>query len=118
VSALDPYKLRSDFPILNQEINGRPLVYLDNAATSQKPLAVLDSSRNYYERINSNIHRGVHHLSQAATAAHEAARETIAKHLNAQRPEEIIFTSGTTDSINLVASALGRSEYRPLANAL
>ncbi len=110
MSALDPYQLRSEFPILNQEINGRPLVYLDNAATSQKPLAVLDSSRNYYERINSNIHRGVHRLSQAATAAHEAARETIAQHLNSDRPEEIIFTSGTTDSINLVASALGRSD--------
>ena len=110
MSALDPYSLRSEFPILHQEINGQPLVYLDNAATSQKPLAVLDSSRNYYEQINSNIHRGVHRLSQAATAAHETARETIAKHLNAARPEEIIFTSGTTDSINLVASALGRSD--------
>lgn len=110
MSALDPYQLRAEFPILHQEINGKPLVYLDNAATSQKPLCVLDSSRNYYERINSNIHRGVHRLSQAATAAHEAARETIAKHLNATRPEEIIFTSGTTDSVNLVASALGRSD--------
>ncbi|MFT6864057.1 MAG: cysteine desulfurase/selenocysteine lyase [Akkermansiaceae bacterium] len=110
MSLLDPYQLRKEFPILNQEINGKPLVYLDNAATSQKPLCVLDSSRNYYERINSNIHRGVHRLSQAATAAHEAARETIAKHLKASRPEEIIFTSGTTDSVNLVASALGRSD--------
>jgi len=109
VSAVDPYQIRSDFPILSQEINGKPLVYLDNAATSQKPLCVLESSRDYYEKINSNIHRGVHKLSQAATAAHEAARDTIAKHLNATRPEEIIFTSGTTDSINLVASALGRS---------
>jgi cysteine desulfurase/selenocysteine lyase len=110
VSAFDPYQIRSDFPILSQEINGKPLVYLDNAATSQKPLCVLDSSRDYYEKINSNIHRGVHKLSQAATAAHETARDTIAKHLNATRPEEIIFTSGTTDSINLVASALGRSD--------
>jgi cysteine desulfurase/selenocysteine lyase len=109
VSAVNPYQIRSDFPILSQEINGKPLVYLDNAATSQKPLCVLESSRDYYEKINSNIHRGVHKLSQAATAAHEAARDTIAKHLNATRPEEIIFTSGTTDSINLVASALGRS---------
>ena len=109
VNVLDPYKLRSEFPILHQEINGKPLVYLDNAATSQKPLAVLNSSRDYYERINSNIHRGVHRLSQAATAAHETARQTIAKHLNASRPEEIIFTSGTTDSVNLVASAFGRS---------
>lgn len=110
MSAVDPYQIRSDFPILSQEINGKPLVYLDNAATSQKPFCVLDSSRDYYEKINSNIHRGVHKLSQAATAAHESARETIAKHLNATRPEEIIFTSGTTDSINLVASALGRSD--------
>jgi cysteine desulfurase/selenocysteine lyase len=110
VSALDPYQIRSAFPILSQEINGKPLVYLDNAATSQKPLCVLDSSRDYYEKINSNIHRGVHKLSQAATAAHETARDTIARHLNATRPEEIIFTSGTTDSINLVASALGRSD--------
>ena len=109
MNAVDPYQIRSDFPILSQEINGKPLVYLDNAATSQKPLCVLESSRDYYEKINSNIHRGVHKLSQAATAAHEAARDTIAKHLNATRPEEIIFTSGTTDSINLVASALGRS---------
>lgn len=106
---LDPQALRTQFPILHQEINGSPLVYLDNAATTQKPLAVLDSSREYYEKINSNIHRGVHRLSQAATAAHEEARSTIAKHLNAGRPEEIIFTAGTTDSINLVASALGRS---------
>ncbi len=110
MSALDSYQIRSAFPILSQEINGKPLVYLDNAATSQKPLCVLDSSRDYYEKINSNIHRGVHKLSQAATAAHETARDTIARHLNATRPEEIIFTSGTTDSINLVASALGRSD--------
>ncbi len=110
VSKLDPYTVRADFPILAQTVHGKPLVYLDNAATSQKPLAVLDSSRNYYETLNSNIHRGVHHLAQAATAAHEHARETIARHLNASRPEEIIFTSGTTDSINLVASALGRSD--------
>lgn len=109
VPLLDPYALREQFPILQQEINGKPLVYLDNAATSQKPRCVLEASRNYYERINSNIHRGVHRLSQAATAAHEAARETIASHLNAVRAEEIIFTAGTTDSINLVASSLGRS---------
>lgn len=110
MTPLDPDALRAQFPILHQEINGKPLVYLDNAATSQKPLAVLDSSRNYYEQINSNIHRGVHRLSQAATAAHEEARSTIASHLKASRPEEIIFTAGTTDSVNLVASALGRSD--------
>lgn len=110
MSSLDPHAVRADFPILARSVHGKPLVYLDNAATSQKPLAVLDSSRNYYERINSNIHRGVHHLAQAATAAHENARETVTRHLNATRPEEIIFTSGTTDSINLVASTLGRSD--------
>jgi len=110
VSLLDPYALRPDFPILSQTVHGKPLVYLDNAATSQKPIAVLEASRRYYEGFNSNIHRGVHHLSQCATAAHEAARSTIASHLNASRPEEIIFTSGTTDSINIIASSLGRSD--------
>ncbi|QQL46438.1 cysteine desulfurase [Sulfuriroseicoccus oceanibius] len=106
---MDIQKIREDFPILHQQINGRPLVYLDNAATSQKPLQVLEASANYYRNINSNIHRGVHKLAQSATAAHEQARETIAKHLNASRPEEVIFTSGTTDSINLVANVLERS---------
>ncbi len=109
MSALDPYELKKQFPILQQQVHGKPLVYLDNAATSQKPLCVLDSSRHYYEKLNSNIHRGVHHLAQAATAAHEAARTTVAKHLNAARDEEIIFTSGTTDSVNLVAGVLVKS---------
>ena len=109
MSDLDPYALRPDFPILSREIHGKPLVYLDNAATSQKPFAVLNASRDYYESYNSNIHRGVHHLAQCATAGHEKARETIANHLNASRPEEVIFTSGTTDAINIVASSLGRS---------
>lgn len=109
MNAFDPHTYRDDFPILAQSVHGKPLVYLDNAATSQKPLPVLNASRDYYEKLNSNIHRGVHHLAQAATAAHEAARETVARHLNATRPEEIIFTSGTTDSVNLVASSLGRS---------
>lgn len=111
MNAFDPHTYRDDFPILGQSVHGKPLVYLDNAATSQKPLPVLNASRDYYEKLNSNIHRGVHHLAQAATAAHEAARETIARHLNATRPEEIIFTSGTTDSVNLVASSLGRSDH-------
>lgn len=111
MNAFDPHTYRDDFPILGQSVHGKPLVYLDNAATSQKPLSVLNASRDYYEKLNSNIHRGVHHLAQAATAAHEAARETIARHLNATRPEEIIFTSGTTDSVNLVASSLGRSDH-------
>ena len=105
--AFDSSAIRAEFPILGQSVNGRPLVYLDNAATSQKPRAVLEASRRYYEEINANIHRGTHHLARAATAAHEAARETVARHLNAAEAAEVIFTSGTTDGINLVASVLG-----------
>ena len=101
-----PTSIKDDFPALDLTVNGKPLVYLDNAATSQKPRAVLNASRHYYEAINSNIHRGTHYLARAATEAHEAARNTIAKHLNAASPDEVIFTSGTTDSINLVASIL------------
>lgn len=104
--AFDPSTVRAEFPILAQAVNGRPLVYLDNAATTQKPRAVLDASRRYYEEINANIHRGTHHLARAATAAHEAARETVARHLNAADSAEVIFTAGTTDSINLVAAIL------------
>ena len=95
-----------EFPILDQTIQGRPLVYLDNAATTQKPMAVLLTSRHYYEAINSNIHRGTHHLARLATETFEAARKTVADHLNAVTPEEVIFTSGTTDGINLVANIL------------
>ncbi|MCW1915091.1 cysteine desulfurase [Luteolibacter sp. GHJ8] len=105
--ALDSAAIRAEFPCLHQSVNGRPLVYLDNAATAQKPRAVLDASRRYYEEINANIHRGTHHLARAATSAHEAARETIARYLNATDPAEVIFTSGTTDGINLVASVIG-----------
>jgi cysteine desulfurase/selenocysteine lyase len=103
----DPATIRSDFPILASEVNGRPLVYLDNAATSHSPRQVLDASRQYYEALNSNIHRGTHHLARAATDAHEAARDTVARHLNAAAPADVIFTSGTTDSINLAANILG-----------
>ncbi len=98
--------LKADFPILAVTVNGRPLVYLDNAATTHKPLAVLEASRRYYEKINSNIHRGTHHLAREATRAHEEARITVAKHLNASSPDEVIFTSGCTDSINLAANIL------------
>jgi cysteine desulfurase / selenocysteine lyase len=101
-----PTSLRDDFPILRESVNARPLVYLDNAATSQKPRAVLDASRHYYEHVNSNIHRGTHFLARAATTAHEAARETVAAHINATSPDEVIFTSGCTDSVNLVANIL------------
>ncbi len=98
-----------EFPILDQTIQGRPLVYLDNAATTQKPMAVLLASRHYYEAINSNIHRGTHHLARLATETFENARKTIATHLNAASTDEVIFTSGTTDGINLVANVLSLS---------
>lgn len=101
-----PTSLRDDFPILRETVNGKPLVYLDNAATSQNPSQVIEASRKYYEHTNANIHRGTHYLARAATEAHEAARNTAAAHLNAASPDEIIFTSGTTDGINLVANIL------------
>lgn len=104
-----PDLLIPEFPILDQMIQGRPLVYLDNAATTQKPMAVLLASRHYYEAINSNIHRGTHHLARLATEAFENARNTVASHLNAATPDEVIFTSGTTDAINLVANILSLS---------
>ncbi|HZH68934.1 MAG TPA: cysteine desulfurase [Flavobacteriaceae bacterium] len=96
--------IRKDFPILNREVNGKPLVYFDNAATSQKPKAVVEAIADYYYNYNANIHRGVHTLSQEATDAYEAARKKIQKHFNAGHSHEIIFTSGTTHGINLVAS--------------
>jgi len=104
-----PVSLHPDFPILQQSVNGKPLVYLDNAATTQKPTQVLDASRQYYEQINSNIHRGTHHLARAATEAYEMARQTVATALNSESPDEVIFTSGTTAGINLVANILGLS---------
>ncbi|TAE91459.1 MAG: cysteine desulfurase [Verrucomicrobia bacterium] len=97
---------RELFPILEHQINGRPLIYLDNAATTQKPLPVLDASRSYYESMNANIHRGTHALARAATEAYEAARKTVAAHLGAADAEELIFTSGCTDGINLAAQVL------------
>ncbi len=104
-----PESLIPDFPILDQSIQGRRLVYLDNAATTQKPMAVLLASRHYYEAINANIHRGTHHLARLATETFEKARSTIASHLNASSSDEVIFTSGTTDGINLVANILSLS---------
>jgi cysteine desulfurase/selenocysteine lyase len=100
----DVQKVRADFPILSQKVNGKPLVYFDNGATSQKPQAVIDAISKYYSEINANIHRGVHTLSQLATDAYEASRNTIQNHLNAKHNHEIIFTSGTTFGINLVAN--------------
>jgi len=100
----DVQKIRAQFPILSQTVNGKPLVYFDNGATSQKPQVVIDSIVDYYSNYNANIHRGVHTLSQLATDAYEQARFKIQKHFNAKQPYEIIFTSGTTESINLVAN--------------
>jgi len=99
--------LRADFPILDQQVHGQPLVYLDNAATSQKPRAVIEALVRYYERDNANVHRGIHELSNRATAGFEAARARAAKFLNARSADEIIFTRGTTEGINLVAAAWG-----------
>ena len=100
----DVEAIRKDFPILNQSVNGKPLVYLDNGATSQKPQVVIDAIGQYYQTINANIHRGVHTLSQRATDAYEQSRETIRRHVNAAHLHEIIFTAGTTAAVNLVAS--------------
>jgi len=97
-------KIRKDFPILNRKVNGKPLVYFDNAATSQTPQQVIDCIVNYYQNLNANIHRGVHTLSQEATEAYEHARQTVQKHFNAKESKEIILTAGTTHSINLVAN--------------
>jgi cysteine desulfurase/selenocysteine lyase len=101
---LDIQKIRADFPILSQKVNGKPLVYFDNGATSQKPQVVIDAISRYYSEYNANIHRGVHTLSQLATDAYEQSRNTIQKHINAKQNYEIIFTSGTTFGINLVAN--------------
>lgn len=111
--ALDVEKIRKDFPILSQKVRGKPLVYLDNAATTQKPQAVIDALVRYYSEDNANIHRGVHLLSQRATDAYEEARDRARWLLNASCDREIIFTRGTTESINLVAQAYGRSAFRP-----
>ncbi len=105
-------KIREDFPILSREVYGKPLVYLDNAATTQKPLCVLDAMRDEYLNVNANVHRGVHYLSQQATDLHEAAREKVRQFINAPKTEEIIFTRGTTEAINLVASSFCESQMQ------
>jgi cysteine desulfurase/selenocysteine lyase len=110
---LDLAKIRADFPILAERIYGKRLVYLDNAATSQKPRAVIDAITHYYEHLNANIHRGVHALSVRATEAHEAARETVRRFLNAADTREIIFVRGATEAINLVAQTYGRTHVGP-----
>lgn len=109
---LDPMVIRKDFPILSTMVNNHPLVYLDNAATTQKPQVVLDALIDYYTHYNANVHRGVHHLSQKATIAFEGVRENIRQFINARNAHEIIYTRGTTESINLVASTWGRQNIK------
>ena len=105
-------KIRQDFPILSREVYGKPLIYLDNAATTQKPLCVLDAMRDEYLNVNANVHRGVHYLSQQATDLHEAAREKVRQFINARKIEEVVFTRGTTEAINLVASSFCESQMQ------
>ena len=112
LTAADVQRLRQDFPVLSRRVHDKPLVYLDNAATTQKPRRVIDATTDVYERLTANVHRGVHLLSQEATAAYEAARETVRRFINATDTREIIFTRGTTESINLVAQSHGRSTLR------
>lgn len=111
--ALDIDKIRKDFPLLQEKVYGKPLVYLDNSATTQKPQVVLDTLERYYKHYNSNVHRGVHHLSQVASEEYEGARHIIAGFINARKHEEVIFTKGTTDSINLIANVFGRGIIKP-----
>jgi len=112
-TALDVERIRKQFPILKRSFHGKPMVYLDNAATTQKPAAVIDADHKYYEEINANVHRGVYALSQEATDAYEGARQKIAAFINAASAKEIIFTRGTTESINLVAASYGRQNLKP-----
>ncbi|HCQ14329.1 aminotransferase class V-fold PLP-dependent enzyme [Flavobacterium sp.] len=118
---LDINKIRADFPILTQKVNGKPLVYFDNGATSQKPKVVIDAIVKYYEEINANIHRGVHTLSQLATDAYEVSRGKIQNHINAKFPHEVIFTSGTTHGINAIANGFAsilKAEDEVMVSAL
>src|SRR5262245_20004604 len=111
-AGFDVWKIREDFPILRRQVNGKPLVYLDNAATAQKPQVVIDTLDRFYREENSNVHRGVHFLSQLATEEYEKARLTAQRFLNAAEAPEIIFVRGTTEGINLVASTFGRSQVK------
>src|SRR6476659_7947894 len=109
---IDFARIRKDFPILDQKVQGQPLIYFDNAATTQKPQRVIDTLRRYYEHDIANVHRGIHELSNRATAAFEAARDRTARFINARSSSEIIFTSGTTEGINLVAQAWGTKHLK------
>jgi cysteine desulfurase / selenocysteine lyase len=112
IKGFEVEKIRKDFPILHQSIHGKPLVYLDNAATTQKPLSVINALNAYYSNINANIHRGIHTLSEKSTAEFEATREAVRKFINSGSTEEVIFTKGTTEGINLVASTYGRKNIK------
>src|SRR5437763_16916782 len=105
-------EIRGDFPILDQEVHGRPLIYFDNAATTQKPRAVVEALQRYYENDNANVHRGLHELSSRATEAYEGARTRVAQYIGAASADEIVFTRGTTESINLVAQTWGEKFVR------
>ena len=105
----DINKVRSDFPILTREVYGKPLVYLDNGATTQKPRTVVDAITQEYYSVNANVHRGVHYLSQEATKLHEASRERVRQFIGAASTQEVIFTRGTTEAINLLASSFGEA---------
>ncbi len=108
LTSFDVQNIRKQFPVLNRTVKGKPLIYLDNAATSQKPQVVIDALVNYYSNYNANIHRGIHTLAEEATADFESTRDTVCQFINATSREEIIFTRGTTESINLVAYTWGR----------
>ncbi len=108
-SGIDVEKIRKEFPVLHQQVNGRDLVYFDNAATSQKPLSVINVLSDYYQGYNANIHRGIHTLAERATKAYEATRHTARAFINANSVQEIIFTKGVTEGINLVATSYGRT---------
>src|SRR5688572_195114 len=118
ITALNVERIRADFPILSQTVNGKPLVYLDNAATAQKPRAVLDSLEKFWQETNANIHRGVHFLSQKATAEYDRSRETVRRYINATSTDEIVFTKGCTEAINLVSTCLTRRVDAPVDQPL
>ena len=110
--AFDVELIRKHFPVLNRKVKDKPLVYFDNAATTQKPQAVIDALVNYYSNYNANIHRGIHSLAEEATAAYEATRDTVQRFINAEHREEIVFTRGVTESINLVAYTWARTNLK------
>ena len=106
---IDVINIRNQFPILNQKVNGNPLIYFDNSATTQKPQCVINTISNFYSQNNANIHRGVHTLSRLASELYENSRTTISQFFNIQNPQQLIFTSGTTDSLNIIAQGLSKS---------